>query len=410
MQIPLALIKTSPFQVRIGNADDATIIELAQSLQQHGLLQPIKVRPISDGYELIYGHRRLRAMRYLGWERCEAIVEGLDDNTSHVQSLLENIQRKDISLMELGEGLRKLRETTGWSRREISDRLSISQSSVTVALTLAERLSDTLKPLVQPVRTGGRFVKSGLSNYQAYEIAITSNDPDIQEALASKVIREQIPYLQIREIRKLLTTIPPEDKEDRQRILETPWREIVEELSREATRGVERPLKTQNPDTSSNDRWHQKCIWNAKRLSPLTYRFFTIGYAHRSINQFIAILQAAQVKTVVDVRANPVSQFRPEFSKRNIEASLNQAGIVYVHMGELGVPSSKRRKLQQDHDYEHLFQWYDEHIAGTAASRLVSPELLGPIAIMCVELTPTECHRHRIAVALENRGFVTYDL
>jgi ParB family chromosome partitioning protein len=408
MIIELSRIKTSPYQVRTEQHDDA-IVDLAESIRQHGLLQPIKVRPTPDGYELIYGHRRVSAMRRLGWRTCEAVVEGVDDESSRLQGLIENLQRQDISSVELGEGLKKLQEDTGWTQREMAEKLSISPSSVGVALRLVDRLSDRLKPLVQSAGAGGRFVENGLSSYQAYEIAITSDQKEIQETLAEKVIREKIPHPQIREIRKALERLSPTDEEGRRRLLRTPWVKTVEEYARDAE------LRTQQGQSgatysSAGDEWHQKCLWNAHRLALRGFDFYSIGYSERTSEQFLSILRAAGVRTLVDARAHPVSQFKPDFAKSNLEAALARESIAYVHMGELGVPHDRRLQLQLDQDYDSLFAWYDSNVVEKAIVRLTDPSLAMPIAVMCVELAPERCHRHRIMLALEQAGYLTFEL
>jgi ParB family chromosome partitioning protein len=281
VKIELESIKASPFQVRSDETVEEEIIELAQSIHQHGLLQPIKVRPIEEGYELIYGHRRVAAMRYLGWQSCEAIVEGIDDQNSHVQGLIENLQRKDISSVELGEGLKKLQERTGWTQREIAEKLGISSSSVAVALKLVDELSESLKPLVQSAGAGGRFVENGLSNYQALEITRTAKEPELQEALARKVMQEKIPHPQIREIRKALQAVPEDDKEAMLRIIETPWTRTAEEVSRQVLFASQHEFLPQTTAGSTNEHWHDKCLWNVKRLGSIGIQFFTINYAER---------------------------------------------------------------------------------------------------------------------------------
>ena len=93
MKIELAKIVKSSHQVR-KVFDDEELQELAESIKDSGLLQPIKVRPIGqERYELVYGHRRVAAMRLLGWIKCESIVEEVSNHESLVQSLVENLQR-----------------------------------------------------------------------------------------------------------------------------------------------------------------------------------------------------------------------------------------------------------------------------------------------------------------------------
>jgi hypothetical protein len=277
-------------------------------------------------------------------------------------------------------------------------------------LRLVDELADSLKPLVQSAGAGGRFVENGLSSYQAYEITRTATEPKLQEALAEKVMREKIPHPQIREIRKALQSVPGDSVEVRQRILDAPWSKTALEISREAGVSQLPNTITQSPAASSAGSWHDKSVWNAQRCASYGVEFFTMSYSERTIAQFLELLNAAGIKTLVDTRADPVSQFKPSFSKNNLGTILAKEFISYVHMRGLGVPRTKRKQLREGKDYESFFQWYDREITPLAVEKLLDPTLTKPVAILCVELAPTKCHRHRIAIALEAQGFLTFDL
>ena len=137
---------------------------------------------------------------------------------------------------------------------------------------------------------------------------------------------------------------------------------------------------------------------------------YTIGYAGKSINQFLELLKSRNVKILVDVRFSPVSR-KPEFSKSKLKETLEMNGIKYVHFRELGVPKNVRSKLIETEDYEWFFRWYDENVIAVQTEKL--NELLSldrPFAVMCVESDPARCHRSRIAKWLaDKRGFRVYD-
>jgi uncharacterized protein (DUF488 family) len=120
-------------------------------------------------------------------------------------------------------------------------------------------------------------------------------------------------------------------------------------------------------------------------------------------------LKARKVATLVDVRRNPVSQYREEFNKEFLTESMRKNGIKYVHRPELGVPSETRRKLEETGDYDWFFKEYDQKTA-PELNKLNLKDFTQPVAFMCVELDPTKCHRHRIALDLEKRGCQGYDL
>ncbi len=163
------------------------------------------------------------------------------------------------------------------------------------------------------------------------------------------------------------------------------------------------------PEESIDVQIFNKTIWNLQRVGD--YDFYTIGYAKKTVEQFVELLKAKGVETLIDVRKNPVSMFKPEFNKENVRTILNKNGIKYVHYPELGVPEEIRGELAKTGDYERFFKWYDENVAATLLAESIDLEAISyPIAIMCVELDPTKCHRHRIALALERRGLRGIDL
>lgn len=134
--------------------------------------------------------------------------------------------------------------------------------------------------------------------------------------------------------------------------------------------------------------------------------FFTIGYAGRSLDALIDALSAKGITSLIDIRHFPGSRFRPEVSKRNLEAALSDVAIEYAHNRDLGIPPHVRR----DHGFpEHtdaLWTWYDEHVIEARLEDLSWLDSFdeGPIAMMCVEQDPQACHRHRLAAALVERG------
>ena len=96
MELPVSAIRRNPYQPR-ATFDEESIAELAQSIRQVGLLQPLLVRKVADGYELVAGERRLRAVASLGMEKVPCIVQQeIVDETSAMMALIENLQREDL--------------------------------------------------------------------------------------------------------------------------------------------------------------------------------------------------------------------------------------------------------------------------------------------------------------------------
>jgi uncharacterized protein (DUF488 family) len=122
-------------------------------------------------------------------------------------------------------------------------------------------------------------------------------------------------------------------------------------------------------------------------------------------------LQSACVQSVIDVRFNPVSMYRPELSKGNLQAALGRNGIGYFHLREWGVPRDVRARAAESGTRDTIWDWYDEAVVSRHFKNLHRFLNLGnPVALLCMECDPRECHRHRIAMALEDQGLCGYDL
>ena len=129
-------IRPSRQQVR-SRFDAEPLGELAESIRKHGILQPLLVRPLADGYELIAGERRWRAARLAGLTTVPAVVRSDADNDAQlVLGLIENLQRTDLDAIEEARGLRRLIEEFGLTHEEVADRLGKHRVSVTQSLRL----------------------------------------------------------------------------------------------------------------------------------------------------------------------------------------------------------------------------------------------------------------------------------
>ena len=170
-----------------------------------------------------------------------------------------------------------------------------------------------------------------------------------------------------------------------------------------------RPLKL--PANSPKMRVENKALWNEAR-SPEGADFFTVGYEGRTTKDMFDALTAANVQCVVDIRYNPVSMYRPDLSKGNLQRALLESGIAYFHLREWGVPREIRAKAVESGTRETIWKWYDECVVETHFQKNLHRFLnLGyPVAMLCMECDPTECHRHRISMALENQGLRGFDL
>jgi ParB/RepB/Spo0J family partition protein len=120
--------------------------ELADSLREHGLLQPIVVRRRDGGYQLLAGHRRLKAARQLGWTKIAAVVRDETDEQAYIMTLVENLQREDLQPKEEAAALEVLVRERGWSTRQVGEAIKRGPMYVSRRLRVFE--DETLAPLV----------------------------------------------------------------------------------------------------------------------------------------------------------------------------------------------------------------------------------------------------------------------
>jgi uncharacterized protein (DUF488 family) len=155
-----------------------------------------------------------------------------------------------------------------------------------------------------------------------------------------------------------------------------------------------------------------KMIWNEER-SAAKANFFTIGYTGRKIEELIAALTTGGVRTLVDIRQNPISMYRPELSKNNLARLVAEHGMLYAHYPQLGVPRDIRAMAIESGTRNVIWDWYDENVIETFIGRNLHFFLNcveHPVALMCTEIDPKECHRHRLSLALERMGMSGFDL
>jgi uncharacterized protein (DUF488 family) len=165
------------------------------------------------------------------------------------------------------------------------------------------------------------------------------------------------------------------------------------------------------PTKSARARAESKALWNEAR-APENADFFTIGYEGRTTEDLFDALTHANVQCVLDIRYNPVSMYRPELSKGNLQKGLEKAGIAYFHVREWGVPRDIRARAIESGTRDTIWEWYDESVIGPHFQRNLHRFLnFGyPVAMLCMECDPQECHRHRISIVLEGQGLRGFDL
>jgi ParB family transcriptional regulator, chromosome partitioning protein len=189
IEIPLAGIRPNPNQPR-RHFDPAELATLAESIREHGVLQPILVTETIDGYQLVAGERRVRAAADAGLDRIPAIVRHLDERSQLEFALIENLQREDLDPIEAATGFQQLVNLFGLTHEQIATRVGRARS--TVANTL--RLLD-LAPVVQEAIANRRITEGhgralgGLSVEHQEHVLGAVIDQDLSVRQAEELVR-----------------------------------------------------------------------------------------------------------------------------------------------------------------------------------------------------------------------------
>lgn len=149
--LPLEVIKTSPVQPR-KSLDSGSLDELAASMRETGVLQPVVVRRHGEGYQLVVGERRWRAAKLAGLPTIPALVREVTDAESLELALIENLRRDDLNPMEEAEAYQRLLLEYGWTQEELGQRVGKDRSSIANCLRLLK-----LPPVIQEDLRGGRL-------------------------------------------------------------------------------------------------------------------------------------------------------------------------------------------------------------------------------------------------------------
>ena len=146
LYLPVAVLAPNPAQPRKRFSREG-LEELAASIAQHGILQPLSVRRTAEGYELISGERRLRAAHMAGLTEVPCIVVSADAAESSLLALIENVQRRDLDFLEEAQAIQALLDATGASQEVIARQLGKSQSAVANKLRLLKLSPEVLRIL-----------------------------------------------------------------------------------------------------------------------------------------------------------------------------------------------------------------------------------------------------------------------
>lgn len=192
-QISLKMIRPSKFLVR-GEFDQkmSEIESLARSIREHGLLQPILIRPLDHGFEVVAGHRRMQACRCLRWRFIPCAIREISDKQAYEIQLIENLQRQSMSPLEEAESFRKYVDEFGWG--------GVTELSKKIGKSI-EYVSHRMQLLKLPENVKVELVQNKISISHAIELStLDFNDMNIIKEITKD-------NLTIKEIRKLKSNI-----------------------------------------------------------------------------------------------------------------------------------------------------------------------------------------------------------
>jgi uncharacterized protein (DUF488 family) len=163
--------------------------------------------------------------------------------------------------------------------------------------------------------------------------------------------------------------------------------------------------------------------WNLERLDKASRRdgkmrffdFLTVGTSGKRPEDLIAVrsLSTFRFTHLVDIRDNPNSVHTPYWNKASIAQFFEKEGVRYLHYPDLGVPAAIRKQLfSGEMSREEFFAWYDRNVLHMEKVQQIADLVKDNyVVLLCTELGPTYCHRHRLALKLESAyGYISYDL
>jgi ParB/RepB/Spo0J family partition protein len=471
LEIPIGQLIISPLNVR---KDTGDLAELADSIREEGVLQPLLVRQVDAYYEIIAGSRRFTAAGQVGLEVLPAVVRELSDAQAVAASLTENMLRGDLLLEERVNGYRRLQELDpencgsirglarilGRSYVKVSQDMDAYEALVRLrprgievvsqmppgaesrrkGEALPERHAMILEQTFNAVRELGNL-DDGEATDKYVELARHIAPLDQENARKVLDYFKMYPERSVDQIEAMaLTQVDREvslDPVTARKLDELAqasgqrWEQVITSLVEQAETAPEmttgqfsfpEPVPATSglehvefPEAPLSEQILNKTLWNVEQAQKagLHWDFFTIGSSQKSLEQFLEALQRCHVATVIDIRSDTTSAFNPEYDEKNLGPLLARHDIAYLHLGALGVPRLLSSQLAKTADWQALFRWYDTNVIPRLRTELLTRIKNGmkePVAFLTIELDPTRSHRHRVSMALGQMGLKGADL
>ena len=213
-KIDINKVYANPNQPR-KNFDKESLNELAESIRLHGLIQPIIVNQMEDGYMIIAGERRFRACKLCGLKEIDAIVKQYSNKLVAEIAIIENLQREDLNPVEVAKGIKQLMEEYGLTQEKVSERLGKSRSAIANTLRILSLYPEVLE-----------LVEKGKISFGHAKILASITEYSAQLILAKKIAKDK---LTVRDLEKEVDAILGNKK--RKKIAKLPSEELQEFIS-----------------------------------------------------------------------------------------------------------------------------------------------------------------------------------
>ena len=200
LEVPANAIAPNPKQPR-SRFDDETLAELAASIREVGILQPIVVRRAGQGYEVVTGERRLRAAKLAGLATVPVVLRDSEDADLLREALIENIHREDLNPVELAEAFRQLLDDLGLKQEELAERVGVSRSHI----------ANTIRLLALPLEVQQLLADDRLSAGHARAL-LALGEPEAITSLSLRVVAQDLSVRETEEIVRRYVEAPAKEE------------------------------------------------------------------------------------------------------------------------------------------------------------------------------------------------------
>ena len=304
LQIPIEDIIPNRFQPRI-SFDEKALNDLAASIKQHGIIQPLVVRRLGEKYEIIAGERRYKAATMAGLTSVPAVITVIDDRTSAEVALVENIQRKDLTAIEEARSYKNLIDKNGMTQEELAKKMGLSQSAIANKLRLLN-LSDKVQNALLNEQISERHARS----------LLLLNNLEEQDKWLDRILKERLTVRQ-------LDTLLKSENVDEEDVPLVNMNQSVEDIKTNATDiiGITKEENAFEPEVK-----HENKFFNILEDEPVKMGPTSPG-EKTPLPSFDIIKEMTtpapeEIKLFDDVELLDISDISPQIVEENTETNL----------------------------------------------------------------------------------------